>query len=104
MTYNPAISYTTAHATIACRGYGDNDDGFIHGHGTYASKAYTAKVTTICSVNGVTLREVVDATTKYEIYWDGELIDRYTKRETAINYCADFAGITSRALAKLIRG
>ena len=102
MTYNPALSYTTAHATIACRGYGDSADRCEMGNGNYVSKAYNARRVAICTLNGVTLYEITDTTTRYEIYWDGELVDRYTKRTTAISYTADFAGVSVKAIHKII--
>ena len=67
--------------TIACRNNGIEVEA--HGAGYYEQHAYAPKITTIAEAEGFTLRTIESVGTKYEILWDGEVLNRYPNLKTA---------------------
>lgn len=98
-TYN-----STAKAEIACRDTHDCESDNKHtakGDGHYEQKAYNPIITIVCSLDGVTLRTVKSVDTKYEILFDGILMNRYPTLKIAENFFMDFTGITKAKYKKL---
>lgn len=85
--------------TIACRNNGTEIEA--HGCGYYEQRAYAPKITTIAEAEGFTLRTIESVGTKYEILWDGEVLNRYPNLKTAETFFMDFAGITKAKYKKI---
>lgn len=82
-------------------GYSENAS--VCGSGAYVGKAYVGTTTTLYNVNGVEMRETVDARTTYKLYLDGEYMNTFTDRKTAELMFIDFAGITKATLKRLAK-
>lgn len=80
--------------------YADNDHA-ARGCGYYEQHAYAPKITTIAEAEGFTLRTIESVGTKYEILWDGEVLNRYPSLTTAETFFMDFAGITKAKYKKI---
>lgn len=80
--------------------YADNEHS-ARGCGAYESKAYAPTITTICEAEGFTLRTVESVGIRYEILWDGEVLNRYPSLKTAEAFFIDFAGITRGKFNKM---
>ena len=80
--------------------YADNDHAAC-GCGYYEQRAYAPKITTIAEAEGFTLRTIESVGTKYEILWDGEVLNRYPSLKTAETFFMDFAGITKAKYKKI---
>lgn len=78
--------------------YGYQQGSKARGLGTYVGRAYNPEIKTICKVNGFELR-VVD--TRFEILWDGELLNRYPSLKEAEIFFIDFADLTRGKYNKL---
>lgn len=98
MNFNTTFS---AENTIACRNNGTQIE--VHGSGAYEQRPYNPTVTTVCEANGFTLRTIESVGVKYEILWDGELLNRYPSLRDAETFFIDFAGITKAKYKKLKR-
>lgn len=85
--------------TIACRNNGVEVEA--HGAGAYNQRAYNPVITTIAEAEGFTLRTVESIGVKYEILWDGEVLNRYPSLRTAETFFIDFAGITKTKYNKI---
>ena len=81
--------------------YGYNEGSKARGCGHYEQKAYDPKVTTIAEAEGFTLRTIESVGTKYEILWDGEVLNRYPSLKTAEAFFIDFTGITKGKYNKI---
>lgn len=98
-----AINYNntfSAENTIACRNDGSNNNFRSIGKtgGAYVGKAYNPDIKTICKANDFELRSVG---TRYEILWDGEVLNRYPNLKTAETFFIDFADLTRGKYNKL---
>ena len=78
--------------TIACREY--NDDFKTCGAGKYESVAFTCE--TLCEIDGVALRKEGTNVVRYALTMDGEPINKFTNRKTAVEMFLDFAGVGDR--------
>lgn len=78
--------------------YGYQQESKARGLGTYVGRAYSPEIKTICKVNGFELRVVG---TRYEILWDGELLNRYPSLKEAEVFFIDFADLTRGKYNKL---
>lgn len=78
--------------------YGYQEGNGARGLGTYVGKAYSAEIKTICKANDFELRLVG---TRYEILWDGEVLNRYPNLKTAETFFIDFADLTRGKYNKL---
>lgn len=96
INYNEALSEKN---TIACRNTGTEIE--VHGDGHYEQKPYNPIIKNICSIDGVTLRTVQSIDTKFEILFDGVVMNRYKTLQIAENYFMDFTGITKAKFKKL---
>ena len=104
-------SYTTFSEdfTLACRDCTDKPtyyelDSVGHACRKYVQKAYTCETKTLCEVNGFLLRSVkTSVKTKFEILWNGELLNTYPNEKTAISFFIDFAEITKGKYKKLCK-
>jgi len=85
--------------TIACRNNGTEVEA--HGIGHYEQRAYNPIIKTIAEAEGFTLRTIESVGTKYEILWDGEVLNRYPSLKTAEAFFIDFAGITKAKYNKI---
>ena len=81
--------------------YGYNKREATRGCGTYVNRAYAPTITNICEVDGILLRTVESLTVKYEILWDGKVLNTYPNLKTAETYFIDFAGITRNKYNKM---
>lgn len=81
--------------------YGYDSGSCARGLGVYVGKAYEPTITVLCEVEGMVLRAIKGLSDKYEILWDGELLNRYPNRKTAETFFIDFAGITKAKYNKL---
>ena len=96
MNYNTTY---TENNTIACRNNGTEVEA--HGIGHYEQHAYNPIITTLCEANGFELRTIESVGIKYEILWDGEILNRYPNLKTAETFFIDFVGITKGKYNKL---
>lgn len=80
--------------------YADSEHA-ARGCGYYEQRAYAPKITTIAEAEGFTLRTIKSVGTKYEILWDGEVLNRYPSLKTAETFFIDFAGITKNKYNKI---
>lgn len=78
--------------TIACREY--NADFKTHGSGKYESVAF--KTETLCEMDGVKLTKEGTNMVKYALTMDGEPINKWSDRRTAVEMFLDFAGVGDR--------
>ena len=95
---------STAKAQIACRDTHDCESDNKHtakGDGHYEQKPYNPIITVICSVDDVTLRTVKSVDTKFEILFDGVVMNRYKTLKIAESYFMDFTGISKAKYKKL---
>ena len=99
INYNNAFS---AENTIACRNNG-NSDFRANGKngGAYVGKAVETITTTICEAEGFSLQMVESIGTKYQIIWDGELLNRYPSLKEAEAFFIDFTGMTKAKYNKV---
>jgi len=82
--------------------YSEKKDVNNRSCGEYKQKAYNPEITVVCSVDEITFQIVkTSVATKFEILWDGALLNRYPNRKTAEAYFMDFAGITKAKYNKL---
>ena len=98
INYNSTFS---AENTIACRHTGKDIEATGKTGGAYVGKAYNPTIKTICKANDFELRTVESVSVKYEILWDGEVLNRYPNLKTAETFFIDFAGITRGKYNKL---
>ena len=96
MNYNETFSEKN---TIACRNNGVEVEA--HGCGHYEQKAYNPIIKTVAEAEGFTLRTIESVGIKYEIVWDGEVLNRYPNLKTAETFFMDFAGITKAKYNKI---
>ena len=96
MNYNTTY---TENNTIACRNNGTEIE--VHGSGHYEQNAYKPIIKTIAEAEGFELRTVENAGIKYEILWDGEVLNRYPSLKTAEAFFIDFTGITKSKYNKI---
>ena len=89
----------TENNTIACRNNGTEVEA--HGIGHYEQRAYNPTIKTIAEAEGFTLRSIESVGVKYEILWDGEILNRYPSLKTAETFFIDFAGITKGKYNKI---
>lgn len=97
MTINENMSVPT----IACREY--SEDFKTCGAGYYESVAFTCE--TLCEIDGVALRKEGKQVVKYALTMDGDVLNRFTNRKTAVEMFLDFAGVNERkrrALSKML--
>lgn len=85
--------------TITCRNNGPEIE--VHGCGYYEQNAYNPIIKTIAKVEGFELRTVESVGVKYEILWDGEILNRYPSLKTAEAFFIDFTGITKGKYNKI---
>ena len=95
--YNNAYSEANQ---IACRNNGDSSFRTT-GCGTYNQKAYNPTIKVVCEANGVMLRTVKSVDVKFEVWMDGELINRYPSLKIAQAFFIDFAGISKSKFKKI---
>jgi hypothetical protein len=88
----------SAENTIACRHTGKDIEATGKTGGAYVGKAYNPTIKTICKANDFELRSVG---TRYEILWDGEVLNRYPNLKTAETFFIDFADLTRGKYNKL---
>ena len=60
-----------------------------------------AKAPVYLEAEGFTLRTIESVGVKYEILWDGEVLNRYPNLKTAETFFMDFAGITKAKYKKI---
>lgn len=94
--YNNAYSEKN---TIACRNNGTEIE--VHGCGYYEQNAYNPIIKTIAEAEGFELRTVESVGIKYEILWDGEILNRYPSLKTAEAFFIDFTGMTKSKYNKI---
>ena len=94
--YNNAY---TENNTIACRNNGTEIE--VHGCGHYEQNAYKPTIKTIAESDGFELRTVENVGIKYEILWDGEVLNRYPSLKTAEAFFIDFTGMTKAKYNKI---
>jgi len=78
--------------TIACREY--NADFKTCGAGKYESVAFKSE--TLCEMEGISLRKEGTNVVKYSLWMDGEPINKYSNRKTAVEMFLDFCGVPDR--------
>lgn len=103
MNFNTAC-HSTAHATVSCResnSFSNEKGHTASGCGEYRQKAYDPKVSVVCEYNKCVLRIVEAYNTKYEIFYEGELFNRYSNFSIAETFFIDFAGLTKSKYKKL---
>ena len=81
--------------------YGYNQGAQARGCGHYEQKAYAPKITVVAKFEGFMLRTVESIGVKYEIVFDGEVLNRYPNLKTAETFFIDFAGITKAKYNKI---
>ena len=96
MNYNTLYNENN---TIACRNNGTEVEA--HGIGHYEQHAYNPIIKTIAEAEGFILRSIESVGVKYEILWDGEILNRYPSLKTAETFFIDFAGITKGKYNKI---
>lgn len=79
----------------------DNGQGFCQiereracGNNKYQSVAFTCE--TLCEIDGVALRKEGTNAVRYALTMDGEPINKFTNRKTAVEMFLDFAGVSDR--------
>ncbi len=80
--------------------YADNTHE-ASGCGYYDQKAYNPIIKTVAKAEGFELRTIESVGIKYEILWDGEVLNRYPNLRTAETFFIDFAGITKAKYNKI---
>lgn len=96
INYNAAFNENN---TFACRNNGIKIEA--HGAGHYEQHAYNPIIKTIAEAEGFILRSIESVDTKYEILWDGELLNHYPNLKTAEAFFIDFAGISKAKYNKI---
>lgn len=97
INYNSAFS---AENTFACRHTGKDIEATGKTGGAYVGKAVETITTTICETEGFSLQKVESMGVKYQIIWDGELLNRYPSLKDAEAFFIDFTGMTKAKYAK----
>ena len=100
MAFNYNTTFT-AENTIACRHTGREIEATGETNGAYVGKAVETTITTICEAEGFSLQKVESMGVKYQIIWDGELLNRYPSLKDAEAYFIDFTGMTKAKYAKV---
>ena len=68
----------------------------------YVGVAYNPTVTIICNTGEFILQTIATSVkTKYEILWDGDVLNTYPSLKIAETFFMDFAGLTKAKYAKL---
>lgn len=97
INYNSTFS---AENTIACRHTGRDIEATGKNGGAYVGKAVETTITTICEAEGFSLQKVESVGVKYQIIWDGELLNRYPSLKDAEAFFIDFTGMTKAKYTK----
>jgi hypothetical protein len=97
INYNSTFS---AENTLACRNNGTEIEARGRNNGAYVGKAVETTTTTICEAEGFSLQKVESVGVKYQIIWDGELLNRYPSLKDADAFFIDFTGMTKAKYAK----
>lgn len=81
----------------------DNSRQEVHGNGAkYVGIAYNPVESIICSTGEFILRSIsTSIKTKYQILWDGEVINDYPTLKIAETFFIDFAGLTKAKYNKM---
>ena len=66
----------------------------LGGSGKYESVAFKSE--TLCEMEGISLRKEGTNVVKYSLWMDGEPINKYTNRKTAVEMFLDFCGVPDR--------
>ena len=92
-----AINYNsawTSENTIACAHTGNKIEVVGKNSAAYKGKAVETTTTTICEAEGFSLQKVESVGVRYQIVWDGELLNRYPSLKDAEAFFIDFTGMT----------
>ena len=71
-----------------------SDSVAVCGVGYYESVAFTCE--TLCEIDGVALRKDGKQVVKYALTMDGDLLNKFADRKTAVEMFLDFAGVSDR--------
>ena len=85
------------------QGFCQMERNVARGNGKYVS--VPSVVVTMCEIDGVALRKEGTNVVKYALTMDGEPINKWADRKTAVEMFLDFAGVSDRkrkALAKAL--
>lgn len=85
------------------KGFCQMERNCVNGAGNYESVAFTYE--TLCEIDGVALRKEGKQVVKYALTMDGDVLNRFTNRKTAVEMFLDFAGVNERkrrALGKML--
>lgn len=71
-----------------------DERNIVCGNGKYESVAFKSE--TLCEMEGISLRKEGTNVVKYSLWMDGEPINKYTSRKTAVEMFLDFCGVSDR--------